>query len=140
MRNDEPFVQESLLSDPLDLRTADPAGDSLQKAGPALESLQEPEDQPAPKKLHFSAAQQAVIDSREKNLLVSASAGAGKTAVLVERLCQLVIKDRIPISGILAMTFTEDAAREMKTRLKLRLGEMAGDPWIDRQISQLETA
>ncbi len=96
---------------------------------------------PAPKpELKFSPAQQAVIDSRNKNLLVSASAGAGKTAVLVERLCQLVLKERISISSILAMTFTEDAAREMKTRLKQRLMQQSGDPWIDMQISQLETA
>lgn len=88
----------------------------------------------------FSKAQQQVIHSRGKNLLVSASAGAGKTAVLVERLCELVIKDRIPLSSILAMTFTEDAAREMKSRLKLRLMEQAGDPWIDLQLGQLETA
>lgn len=138
MRNDASFVQESLPGEPSALPAADPAGDFLQKD--AQPEQQAENEKPAAKKLHFSPAQQAVIDSRNKNLLVSASAGAGKTAVLVERLCQLVIKDRIPISGILAMTFTEDAAREMKTRLKLRLGEMAGDPWIDRQISQLETA
>ena len=92
------------------------------------------------KKINFSSAQQAVIDSRNKNLLVSASAGAGKTAVLVERLCRFVIDDRVPIQSILAMTFTEDAAREMKVRLKQRLLEMDRDPWIDQQISQLETA
>lgn len=100
-----------------------------------------PASVPASKpELKFSSAQQAVIDSRNKNLLVSASAGAGKTAVLVERLCQLVLKERISISSILAMTFTEDAAREMKTRLKQRLMLQSGDPWIDMQISQLETA
>lgn len=92
------------------------------------------------KKINFSSTQQAVIDSRNKNLLVSASAGAGKTAVLVERLCRFVIDDRVPIQSILAMTFTEDAAREMKVRLKQRLLEMDRDPWIDQQISQLETA
>lgn len=92
------------------------------------------------KKINFSSTQQAVIDSRNKNLLVSASAGAGKTAVLVERLCRFVIDDRVPIQSILAMTFTEDAAREMKVRLKQRLLKMDRDPWIDQQISQLETA
>lgn len=92
------------------------------------------------KELSFSSSQQRVIDSRGKNLLVSASAGAGKTAVLVERLCRLVTEDRVPIDAILAMTFTEDAAREMKTRLKERLMKMEQDPWISRQISQLETA
>lgn len=98
-----------------------------------------PENKPV-KKINFSDTQQAVIASRHKNLLVSASAGAGKTAVLVERLCRFVIEDRIPIHAILAMTFTEDAAKEMKVRLKQRLLEMDRDPWIDQQISQLETA
>lgn len=88
----------------------------------------------------FSKTQSQVICSRGKNLTVSASAGAGKTAVLVERLCQLVIQDRIPLSSILALTFTEDAAREMKSRLKQRLMEQEKDPWIDLQLSQLETA
>lgn len=92
------------------------------------------------KPVTFSETQRQVIASRNKNLLVSASAGAGKTAVLVERLCQLVLQDRIPLSSILAMTFTEDAAREMKSRLKLRLMEHQKDPWIDLQLSQLETA
>ncbi|EJW94916.1 DNA helicase, UvrD/REP type [gut metagenome] len=41
-----------------------------------------------------------------------------KTAVLVERLCRFVIEDHIPIQSILAMTFTEDAAREMKVTFK----------------------
>lgn len=91
--------------------------------------------------ISFSSAQQRVIDARGKNLIVSASAGAGKTAVLVERLCTLVIQDRIPISSILAMTFTEDAASEMKTRLKERLEKCdQSDPWIARQLSDLETA
>lgn len=99
-----------------------------------------PEDAPV-KKLRFSDAQQRVIDSRGKNLLVSASAGAGKTAVLVERLCRLVVDDHVPISSILAMTFTEDAAREMKTRLKARLLEAAKtDPSLNAQIGALETA
>ena len=103
------------------------------------QDMKKPEEK-STKKINFSSTQQAVIDSRNKNLLVSASAGAGKTAVLVERLCRFVIDDRVPIQSILAMTFTEDAAREMKVRLKQRLLEMDRDPWIDQQISQLETA
>lgn len=111
-----------------------------EEKGEPQEGVNEEKKEEKPRVLNFSASQKQVIEARGKNLLVSASAGAGKTAVLVERLCQLVIQDRIPISAILAMTFTEDAAREMKVRLKARLLEMAGDPWIDQQISQLETA
>lgn len=91
--------------------------------------------------IQFSSAQQEIIDARGKNILVSASAGAGKTGVLVERLCQMVIKERISLDHVLAMTFTEDAAGEMKTRLKQRLQqEDQEDPYIRQQLSLLETA
>ena len=67
--------------------------------------------------MDFSIPQKKAIDIRNTNVVVSASAGSGKTAVLVERLCQLVLKDHISIDSILAMTFTKDAAAEMKARL-----------------------
>lgn len=66
----------------------------------------------------FSPAQLEAIQIRNKNVIVSASAGSGKTSVLVQRLSTLVIQDRISIDSILAMTFTNDAASEMKDRLK----------------------
>lgn len=47
--------------------------------------------------MDFSIPQQKAIDIRDTNVVVSASAGSGKTAVLVERLCQLVLKDHISI-------------------------------------------
>ena len=91
--------------------------------------------------MQASAIQQKIIDARGSNILVSASAGSGKTSVLVERLCQMVLKDRISVSSILAMTFTEDAAQEMKTRLKKRLEEEdQNDPYIKEQLTLLETA
>lgn len=91
--------------------------------------------------LPFSQAQQAVIDDRNHSLMVSASAGAGKTAVLVERLARMIADERIPVTDILAMTFTEDAAREMKTRLKKRLEPSAQeDEWLQNQMTLLETA
>ncbi|MFR7639139.1 exodeoxyribonuclease V subunit beta [Allobaculum fili] len=107
-----------------------------------LDRSQDSQMQELPKKpLVFSPAQQKVIDSRNKNLLVSASAGAGKTAVLVERLCRLVVDDHVPVSSILAVTFTEDAAAEMKVRLKNRLMEAAKtDPSLNKEIGALETA
>ena len=91
--------------------------------------------------MQASPIQQKIIDARGSNILVSASAGSGKTSVLVERLCQMVLQDRIPVSAILAMTFTEDAAQEMKTRLKKRLEEEdQNDPYIKEQLTLLETA
>lgn len=91
--------------------------------------------------MEFSPIQQQIIDTRNTNLTVSASAGSGKTAVLVERLVKLVIEDRIPISAILAVTFTEDAAREIKERLKKALMEQdQSDPWMKQQLTLLEDA
>lgn len=91
--------------------------------------------------VQLSEVQQKIVDARNKNILVSASAGSGKTTVLVERLISQVIEDRIPVSDILAMTFTEDAAREMVVRLKKRLQqEDLNDPYIQNQLSLLETA
>ncbi|MBQ1289359.1 MAG: UvrD-helicase domain-containing protein, partial [Erysipelotrichaceae bacterium] len=65
------------------------------------------------------------VNSSGKNILVSASAGAGKTRVLVERLMKRCVKDRIPLSDILAVTFTEAAAAEMKNRVARGLQELA---------------
>lgn len=91
--------------------------------------------------MEFSPVQQKIIDTRDVNLTVSASAGSGKTAVLVERLVQLVIQDRVSISSILAVTFTEDAARELKERLKKALMEQdQSDPWMKQQLTLLEDA
>lgn len=61
----------------------------------------------------------------EPNLLVSAAAGSGKTAVLVERITRKLIPDEngeyVPIDRLLVVTFAKDAAREMQTRIKASL-------------------
>lgn len=90
--------------------------------------------------VQFSKAQQEAINIRNTNVIVSASAGSGKTAVLVERLCQLVLKDKISIDSILAMTFTNDAAAEMKARLLSKLKEQEPTEYIRQQMALLETA
>ena len=90
--------------------------------------------------MDFSIPQKKAIDIRNTNVVVSASAGSGKTAVLVERLCQLVLKDHISIDSILAMTFTKDAAAEMKARLLSKLKEQPKTEYILQQMALLETA
>lgn len=90
--------------------------------------------------MDFSTPQKEAIDIRNTNVVVSASAGSGKTAVLVERLCQLVLKDHISIDSILAMTFTKDAAAEMKARLLSKLKEQPKTDYILQQMALLETA
>ena len=67
--------------------------------------------------------QQQVIDSREKNMLVSAAAGSGKTAVLVERIIQRILDEEKPIDvdRIVVVTFTKAAAAEMRERILLAI-------------------
>ena len=69
----------------------------------------------------WNPMQLKAIETKEKNILVSASAGSGKTSVLIARLMDLVMKDHVSIDSILAMTFTEAAANEMKKRLAAEL-------------------
>ncbi len=57
------------------------------------------------------------------NILVSASAGAGKTGVLVSRLIKRCLVDKVSLDEILAVTFTAAAAGEMKNRVASRLQE-----------------
>ena len=64
--------------------------------------------------------QQRVIDLRDRNILVSAAAGSGKTAVLVERIITMLTSGGHPIDvdRLLIVTFTEAAASEMKERIR----------------------
>ncbi len=86
--------------------------------------------------------QKHAVDVRDKNILVSASAGSGKTSVLVTRLCKLVLEG-MSIDSILAMTFTNDAAGEMKARLlKALQDKYKNDPseYLSQQMALLQTA
>jgi ATP-dependent helicase/nuclease subunit A len=68
--------------------------------------------------------QQRAVARRDRSLMVRAGAGTGKTTVLVERFVQAVIEDGAPVEGILAITFTDKAAAEMKTRVRGRFLEL----------------
>ena len=57
----------------------------------------------------------------EGRVIVSASAGSGKTRIMVERLLRLVLSGRASLSDILAVTFTKKAAFQMKERLRAAL-------------------
>ncbi len=71
----------------------------------------------------FTKEQQQVIDLRDRNILVSAAAGSGKTAVLVERIITRLTKDKEPldVDRLLIVTFTEAAAAEMKERIHMAI-------------------
>ena len=73
----------------------------------------------------WTKEQQEVIDSRDCNLLVAAAAGSGKTAVLVERIIQIITNKERPvdIDSLLVVTFTNAAAAEMRERIGDAIGK-----------------
>jgi ATP-dependent helicase/nuclease subunit A len=68
--------------------------------------------------------QERAVARRDRSLMVRAGAGTGKTTVLVERFVRAVVDDGAPVEGILAITFTEKAAAEMKARVRRRFLEL----------------
>jgi ATP-dependent exoDNAse (exonuclease V) beta subunit len=71
--------------------------------------------------VRFTDEQLAAIASRDRDLLLDAGAGSGKTSVLVERFARSVIDDEIAVGAILTITFTEKAAAELRDRIRARL-------------------
>ena len=94
----------------------------------------------------WTADQQKVIDLRDRNILVSAAAGSGKTAVLVERIIQMVMDKERPmdIDRLLIVTFTKAAANEMRERigaaLEKRLEEEPDNEHLQKQTTLLHHA
>ena len=69
--------------------------------------------------MSWTKEQQKVIDLRQRNILVSAAAGSGKTAVLVERIIKRILDEQNPVDvdRLLVVTFTKAAAAEMRERI-----------------------
>ncbi len=93
----------------------------------------------------WTKEQQAAIDSRGQTLLLSAAAGSGKTAVLVERIIQRLLDPVHPldITELLVVTFTKAAATEMRERVAAALGaalSSSGDSRAERQLALLPSA
>ncbi len=90
--------------------------------------------------------QQRVIDTRGCNILVSASAGSGKTAVLIERIISYILDEKDPadIDQLLIVTFTRAAAAEMKERIGRRITDLLmqdpGNEHLARQSSLIHNA
>lgn len=73
--------------------------------------------------MKWTDEQKMAIDSRDKNQLVSAAAGSGKTAVLVERIIQSVIHEKVNLDRLLVVTFTNAAAGSMKEKIQDKINE-----------------
>ena len=91
----------------------------------------------------WSKQQALAIELTGKNITVSAGAGAGKTAVLIARLTKRIIDDQISVENILAITFTEAAASEIKKRLTKSLAKAYHDQptaYLQKQLALLASA
>jgi len=78
--------------------------------------------------MKWTKEQQEAIDIRGKNILVSAAAGSGKTAVLVERIKQLILRDQVPLDRMLIVTFSNAAASEMREKIVSAISRELEDP------------
>ena len=89
--------------------------------------------------VEWTKDQKKVIDLRNRNILVSAAAGSGKTAVLVERIMELICDETHPVDvdRLLVVTFTKAAAAEMKERvgaaIRKRLEEQPNNGYLQKQ-------
>ena len=93
--------------------------------------------------VNWTTEQMQVISLRDQNILVSAAAGSGKTAVLVERIITRLTKDADPIDvdQLLVVTFTEAAAGEMKERIAQAIDKAAKeDAHLRKQAALVHSA
>ena len=96
--------------------------------------------------MQWTEEQKKVIELRNRNILVSAAPGSGKTAVLVERIIRMLTDSGRPmdVDRLLIVTFTEAAASEMKERIRMAvekaLEERPGDVHLQRQATLIHSA
>ena len=99
--------------------------------------------------MRWTDAQQSAIDAPRpgqlpsQTILVSAAAGSGKTAVLVERMIQRLKRRELSIQELMVVTFTKAAAAEMKARIGVKLAEefqATGDAYLEEQLNMLPSA
>ena len=92
----------------------------------------------------WTKEQSQAIYEKGNNILVAAGAGSGKTAVLVERIINKIINEKIDINKLLVVTFTNAAASEMRERvldaIYKKLDEDSENTHLQRQITLLNKA
>ena len=92
----------------------------------------------------WTKEQEKAIYEKDSNILVAAAAGSGKTAVLVERIINKIVNEKIDIDKILVVTFTNAAASEMRERILdaiyKKIDESPSDARLQKQITLLNKA
>lgn len=93
----------------------------------------------------YTKAQERAIFTRDKNIIISAAAGSGKTRVLVDRVISLVISEKVDIDKMIIVTFTNKASVEMKDRIRkafeAEMGKEDSDKiFLRKQIKLLKNA
>lgn len=94
-------------------------------------------------KISWTKEQQMAISERDKSLLVSASAGSGKTTVMIERIIELMLgvnAEKTPITNFLIVTFTKASATDMKKKLVDKLLEIPANEYVLDQIEDVSIA
>ena len=88
--------------------------------------------------MQWTERQQSAIKIRDKNLLVAAAAGSGKTAVLVERIIRMILDDNLDVDRMLIVTFTNAAAQEMRSRIHKKIFERMTSETDSEKLLRLE--
>jgi ATP-dependent helicase/nuclease subunit A len=92
--------------------------------------------------VQLTPKQKAAVEDRDHDILISASAGSGKTTVLVERVLN-ELRHQVNVDQLLVITFTKAAANEMKTRIKSKLQELLNkkqSSFLRQQLVNVDTA
>ena len=88
---------------------------------------------------NFTDQQYEVLKHKEGNLLVSASAGSGKTSILIEKINRLIVGDGVKLKRLLVVTFTNNASLEIKQRLFKSLSESKNEKLL-LELEDLSTS
>ena len=81
--------------------------------------------------------QEIAIFDQGNNMLVSASAGSGKTTVMIQRIVETMLKEEIPVTNFLVVTFTKASATDMKNKLIKKLSEHSDNSFALSQIEEV---
>ena len=91
-------------------------------------------------KFTLNAEQAAFVSNKDGNVLVSASAGSGKTTTMISKLVDLIVNQNVPVTNLLVVTFTEAAAQEMKQKLYFELvDKIKSGTFSDDKLASLYT-